>query len=81
MIEIIQRGDPTREQLMKQAEEQIGDDNAFSGNARQVLKDNISIFLMHYLENSPKNVKKSAFRKNLKAAIKACEENDMDMLM
>ena len=81
VVEIIQRGDPTREQLRKQAEEQMGDDNAFSGNARQVLKDNISIFLMHYLENSPKNVKKSPFRKNLKAAIKACEENDMDMLM
>ena len=81
VVNIFQRGEPTKEQLLKEAEQQMGEDGAFAGSGRQGLKDSISIFLMHYLQNSPKNVKASSFRKNLKAAIKACEEGDFDYMM
>jgi nucleolar MIF4G domain-containing protein 1 len=81
VVEIFQRGEPTKEQLLKQANEAMENDDAFTGSGRQALKDSISIFLMHYLEKSPKNVKKSNFRKNLKAAIKACEEDNLEYMM
>ncbi len=80
IVDIFQRGDPSKEQLMKQATEAIDNDDAFISNERQTLKDNISIFLMHYLEKSPK-AKNSQFRKNLKAAVKACEEDNLDYMM
>ena len=51
---------------------------ATAGSEREALKENISIFLMHYLESSPKNVKHSSFRKNLKVSIKACESDGLE---
>lgn len=81
VIEIFQRGEPTKAQLMKQATEKVDNDDAFTDNGRQALKESLSIFLMAYLENSPKNAKKSTFRKNLKAAIKTCEEDNLDLMM
>jgi len=81
VIEIFQRGEPTKAQLMKQATENMENDDVFAGNGRQALKESMSIFLMHYLENSPKNTKNSAFRKNLKIAIKICEEDNLDLMM
>jgi nucleolar MIF4G domain-containing protein 1 len=81
VMEIFQRGEPTKAQLMKQATESNENDDAFVGSGRQALKESISIFLMHYLENSPKNTKNSTFRKNLKVAIKICQEDNLDLMM
>lgn len=81
VMEIFQRGEPTKAQLMKQATESNENDDAFAGSGRQALKESISIFLMHYLENSPKNTKNSTFRKNLKVAIKICQEDNLDLMM
>jgi len=78
---IFQRGKQSKEQLLKKANDDIDNDDVFAGGGREALKENLSIFLMHYLENSPKNVKKSNFRTNLKAAIKACEEDSFDSMM
>ena len=74
------RGDPTKEYLEQKASETADDDNAFAGNEREVLKENINIFLLHYLQQSPKNKKKSTFRKNYKAAVKALENDGFDMM-
>ena len=74
------RGDPTKEYLEQKASETADDDNAFAGNEREVLKENINIFLLHYLQQSPKNKKKSKFRKNYKAAVKALENDGFDMM-
>jgi hypothetical protein len=81
VVGIFQRGEPTKAQLMKEANEAMENDDVFSGSARQALKDSLSIFMLHYLEKSPKNVKKSSFRMNLKAAIKACEEDNLDNMI
>jgi nucleolar MIF4G domain-containing protein 1 len=82
VTEIFKRGEPTKAQLMKQATDNMDNDDMIAGSgSRQALKESLSIFLMAYLENSPKNVKKSTFRKNLKAAIKACEEDNLDLMM
>ena len=49
-------------------------------NDKEALRESISVFLMHYLENSPKNVKNSRFSKALNAAIKACDSNTSSFL-
>jgi len=42
------------------------------------LMESLSVFFLQTLKFSPKNKKKSLFRTNLKAAIKACETSDLD---
>jgi nucleolar MIF4G domain-containing protein 1 len=81
---LFQRGDGGGK--MKEADlfegpgQDIDEDDLYvtAGSEREALKENISIFLMHYLEASPKNVKQSNFRKNLKVSIKACESDGLD---
>jgi nucleolar MIF4G domain-containing protein 1 len=43
------------------------------------LRESISAFFIHTLKSSPKNQKGSRFRSNLKAAIKACEPDMLDV--
>jgi nucleolar MIF4G domain-containing protein 1 len=78
--DLFKRGEPSLEHLQKKAEE-LEDDNILETSGREALKENIQLFLMHYLQNSPKNTKNSSFRKNLKAAIKACETDSLDYMM
>jgi len=53
-------------------------ENAFGLNDREALKENISVFLLHFMAKHPKNVKKSQFQRNMKAALKACENNNLN---
>ena len=78
--DLFKRGEPSLEHLQKKAEE-FEDDNILETSGREALKENIQVFLMHYLQSSPKNTKNSSFRKNLKAAIKACETDSLDYMM
>lgn len=80
VTDLFKRGEPSLERLQKKAQE-MEDDNILETSGREALKENIQVFLMHYLQNSPKNIKNSAFRKNLKAAIKACETDSLDYMM
>mmetsp|Transcript_4480 Transcript_4480/g.8598 ORF Transcript_4480/g.8598 Transcript_4480/m.8598 type:complete len:936 (-) Transcript_4480:876-3683(-) len=81
VAELFQRGEPTKEQLLKRATDNLDSDDIVDMNGRQALKQSILIFLLHYLENSPKNVSKSMFRKNLKVAIKTCQEERFDLMI
>jgi nucleolar MIF4G domain-containing protein 1 len=55
----------------------IGDDDELvDDDGGEGMKESISLFLLHYLKPSPKNTKKSTFRANFKAALKACETDD-----
>lgn len=81
IVQLFQRGEPTKEQLLKRATDNVDSDNIMDLDGRQALKQSISIFLMHYLENSPKNESKSIFRKNLKTAIKTCQEERFDLMI
>lgn len=81
IVELFQRGEPTKEQLLKRATNNLDSDNIVDMDGRQALKQSIAIFLMHYLEKSPKNQSKSIFRKNLKAAIKTCQEERFDLMI
>ena len=45
------------------------------------LKESLSVFFLKTLKSSPKNKKKTKFRANLKAAIKACETNELDSMV
>ena len=45
------------------------------------LKRSLSIFLLQYLKSSPKNAKKSSFRANFKAAVKACETDGLESMI
>ena len=47
----------------------------------QSLRESLSVFFLQTLKCSPKNKKKSKFRSNLKAAIKACETNELDLMV
>lgn len=47
----------------------------------QALRESLSVFFMQTLKASPKNKKMSKFRSNLKAAIKACEINELDLMV
>lgn len=47
----------------------------------QSLRESLSVFFLQTLKSSPKNKKKSKFRANLKAAIKACETNELDLMV
>lgn len=53
------------------------------GNAEdsQGLRESLSVFFLQTLKSSPKNKKMSMFRSNLKAAIKACEVNELDLMV
>ncbi len=77
---LFKRGDPSREFLEEKAREAMEDGNTLGTNDREELKANINIFLLHYLQESPKNKKKSIFRKNFKAAMKACESDSFDLM-
>ena len=81
VIILFKRGEPSKEYLEEKAREELDDDNLLDGNDRDALKENISIFLLHFLQSSPKNKKKSLFRKNLKAAVKACENDGFDSMI
>lgn len=41
------------------------------------LKQSLSVFLLKYVEKSPKNVSKSQFRKNYKTALKLCKSDGL----
>jgi nucleolar MIF4G domain-containing protein 1 len=43
------------------------------------LRENLSVFLLQYLQKSPKNVKKSKFHKSYKIAVKLCKADAMTM--
>jgi nucleolar MIF4G domain-containing protein 1 len=77
---LFKRGDPSREYLEEKAREAMEEGNVLGTNDREELKANINIFLLHYLQESPKNKKKSTFRKNFKAAIKTCESDSFDLM-
>jgi len=94
VVALLKRGEVTPEQLSKMAEAKAAKnggfddddddddkDDLFAGNNREALKENISVFLLHYLQSSPKNKKNSTFRTNLKAAIKSCENDGFDLMM
>jgi hypothetical protein len=51
------------------------------GEDSQGLRESLSVFFMQTLKASPKNKKSSKFRSNLKAAIKACEINELDLMV
>mmetsp|Transcript_16262 Transcript_16262/g.23220 ORF Transcript_16262/g.23220 Transcript_16262/m.23220 type:complete len:810 (-) Transcript_16262:258-2687(-) len=59
-------------------------ESIFSGITRDdsgvALKQSLSVFLLKYLEKSPKNVSKSPFRKCFKAAIKVCKSEGVGSL-
>jgi len=42
------------------------------------LRESLSVFFLETLKSSPKNKKKSKFRANFKAAVKACEVDEFD---
>ena len=50
-------------------------------NDRVALRENLNIFFLHFLQSSPKNEKGSKFRKHLKAAVKACENDGFDSML
>jgi nucleolar MIF4G domain-containing protein 1 len=75
---LFKKAEPSSEYLAKKANEEPNDDELGAKSDREALKENINIFLLHFLQSSPKNKKKSMFRKNLKAAVKACESGDFD---
>jgi nucleolar MIF4G domain-containing protein 1 len=45
------------------------------------LRESLSIFFLQTLKSSPKNKKKSKFRANFKAAVKACESDGLDSMV
>lgn len=45
------------------------------------LRESLSVFFLLTLKMSPKNKKNSRFRTNLKAAMKACETNELDTMV
>lgn len=59
----------------------MGDEDDIPDDDNDGLKESLSLFLLQFLKKSPKNVKKSKFRTNFKAAVKACETDELDMMM
>ena len=57
------------------------DNSAGAGDDGDALKENLSVFFLRYLKSSPKNIKKSKFRANFKAAVKACETDGLDSMI
>jgi nucleolar MIF4G domain-containing protein 1 len=51
-----------------------------TGGDEEGLRQSLSAFFLQTLKSSPKNKKKSKFRLNMKAAIKACETNELDTM-
>jgi nucleolar MIF4G domain-containing protein 1 len=49
--------------------------------ADEGLRESLSVFFLKILQTSPKNKKKSKFRANLKAAVKACEMDEFDSMI
>lgn len=56
-----------------------GDEDMDHFDEAEGLRESISAFFIHTLKSSPKNQKGSKFRANLKAAIKACEPDMLDV--
>jgi hypothetical protein len=50
-------------------------DDTNDGN--EALREGLSVFFLQTLKSSPKNKKGSKFRKNFKAAVKACATDGM----
>ena len=65
----------------KKRKRSMGDEDDIPDDDSDGLKESLSLFLLQYLKKSPKNVKKSKFRTNFKAAVKACETDELDMMM
>lgn len=65
---LFQRGTRHRSDILED-----DNDNIVATDKKEELRDSIMMFLMHFLENSPKNTKGSRFRRGLKAAVKACD--------
>ena len=56
-----------------------GEDQLESGDDREALRANLTVFLVQILKSSPKYKKGSKFRSNLKAAVKACDSDNFLM--
>ena len=65
----------------KKRKRSMGDEDDIPDDDSDGLKESLSLFLLQFLKKSPKNVKKSKFRTNFKAAVKACETDELDMMM
>jgi len=65
----------------KKRKRSMGDEDDLPDDDSDGLKESLSLFLLQYMKASPKNVKKSNFRTNFKAAVKACETDELDMMM
>ena len=65
----------------KKRKRSMGDEEDLPDDDGDGLKESLLLFLLQYMKASPKNVKKSQFRTNYKAAVKACETNGLDMMM
>ena len=66
----------------KTSSDNCDDDNDNNDNDKgeegEILRGNLSLFLIQYIKFSPKNVTKSNFHKNYKAATKACDMDGFD---
>eukprot|EP00978_Attheya_sp_CCMP212_P029354 scaffold104023_cov48-Attheya_sp.AAC.1 len=72
-----------RRKKNKRSDDPFGDEEEevdVQENDGDGLRENISVFLLQFLKSSPKNAKKSKFRANFKAAVKACESDGLDAL-
>lgn len=76
--EIISRGIPRRNSNVAPVYD--SEEMEHYGNS-DGLKESLSVFFLKTLKSSPKNKKKSKFRANLKAAIRACETNELDAMV
>lgn len=65
----------------KKRKRSMGDEDDIPDDDSDGLKESLSLFLLQFLKKSPKNVRKSKFRTNFKAAVKACETDELDMMM
>ena len=82
VTELFKRGEPRRGHSSNMDNNQgSSDDNLTAGSDREALKESIHIFLLHFLQSSPKNTKQSQFRKNLRAAIKVCESDSFESML
>ena len=59
----------------------IDDVLAEKTDEREALKESVSVFLLHFMEGHPSNVKGSRFRKNYRAAVRACDTDGLDFMM
>ena len=68
----------TRNELSADLNLRRHEELAMEEEDNEALRESISVFLLQLLKKSPKNMKKSKFRANLKAAVKACDSESLD---